>query len=201
MDVKLTVAEGATKNQTIRLRSEETLVGRRQGCHVRIPSSSVSRRHCRLIFRNDYLAVEDLASINGTFVNGQRVRKTKVLRPGDKLQIGCVLFVVKYLLSPEALDRLLAQEQQEEAIDVEPVDVEDVVEAAAASEVVEAEAASDEDLDEAIPVDMAEPTIEVDVVEVKDEDTPDASAMLAKPWDAPSGDHLRDILTKLEKEE
>ena len=62
----LVLERGSSKQQVIRLRSEETIVGRRQGSDLRIPSEQVSRRHCRLSFRDGILLVEDLASSNGT---------------------------------------------------------------------------------------------------------------------------------------
>jgi pSer/pThr/pTyr-binding forkhead associated (FHA) protein len=120
MDVRLTVARGNSKGKTLRLRSPETIVGRAKGCDVRIPSAAVSRRHCRLSFRETYLVVEDLGSANGTFVNGAEIKKQAV-RPGDRLEIGPVLFVVKYQLSAQALEKLRRQED-EELVDVEAVD-------------------------------------------------------------------------------
>ena len=213
MDVKLIVAGGGTKKQAFRLRSQDTLIGRRQGCDVRIPSSSVSRRHCRLFVSEEILAVEDLASVNGTFVNGRRVHKTEFLRPGDQLRVGSILFVVHYELSEKARARLA--ELTEEG-GVGPADIHDA-EGAGSS--------AFQGLEEAIPVDddNAPAALEVDVLE--DEGTPsprkkaakqgkkaksepaddeettvDASALLAKPWKAPAGEHLRDILTKLEDE-
>ena len=51
------------------LRSEETIVGRQRGCDLRIPSPLVSRRHCRLSFRDGCLILEDLASVRATIEN------------------------------------------------------------------------------------------------------------------------------------
>ena len=50
----------------------------------------VSRRHARLKARRGAIVVEDLASINGTFVNGRRLIPylPEVVRDGDQLQIG-----------------------------------------------------------------------------------------------------------------
>jgi pSer/pThr/pTyr-binding forkhead associated (FHA) protein len=62
------------------------LVGRHPGCHVRIASPRVSRRHCCLTLHGDEVLVRDLGSTNGTRINGQRVDES-VLRPGDELSI------------------------------------------------------------------------------------------------------------------
>src|SRR5207244_4199000 len=82
--------------------SEETIVGRRRDCDLRIRSSEVSRRHCLLSFQDGVLHVEDLDSVNGTFVNGVRVSGRQVVRPGDRLDVGPIQFLVEYALSREA---------------------------------------------------------------------------------------------------
>jgi pSer/pThr/pTyr-binding forkhead associated (FHA) protein len=151
MDVKLTIACGSSKGKTLQLRSTETLVGRGSGCDVRIPSSAVSRRHCRLSFRDGYLLVEDLESANGTYVNGAEVKKRPV-RPGDKLEIGPIVFVVKYALSSAALEKLRRREQETaEAIAGDAVDDIPVVDVEAADdEVLDVEAADDQVLDDQV---------------------------------------------------
>jgi pSer/pThr/pTyr-binding forkhead associated (FHA) protein len=102
MNVELVIGNGPGKGKAIRLRSEETIVGRRMGCDLRIPAAAVSRRHCRLSILDKVLMVEDLDSINGTYVNGERIHETRVLQPGDRLQVGPVTFLVKYARSQAA---------------------------------------------------------------------------------------------------
>lgn len=50
----------------------------------------VSRRHARIFKRDDIIVVEDLGSINGTFVNGKRLAPylPEVLNDGDQLLLG-----------------------------------------------------------------------------------------------------------------
>jgi hypothetical protein len=50
----------------------------------------VSRRHARILKRDGLLVVEDLGSINGTFVNGQKLAPylAEVLHHGDTLRLG-----------------------------------------------------------------------------------------------------------------
>jgi hypothetical protein len=59
----------------------------------------VSRRHARISARRSTVVVEDLASINGTFVNGRRLIPylPEVLRDGDQLQIGKISIEVEFL--------------------------------------------------------------------------------------------------------
>ncbi len=96
MIVTLVVQNDADQPQSFRLRSEETIIGRRRGCDIRIPSDEVSRRHCLLSIRAGAVTVEDLASVNGTLVNGRRISGRQLLYPGDRLEVGPVTFLVQY---------------------------------------------------------------------------------------------------------
>lgn len=53
-------------------------------------SKSVSRRHARIFKHDDVVVVEDLGSINGTFINGRRLVPylPENLKTGDTLQLG-----------------------------------------------------------------------------------------------------------------
>jgi hypothetical protein len=66
---------------------EELLIGRLDSCDVVLENPTVSRRHARLIFRDGCWVLQDLASTNGTVVNGVAVGRCE-LRPGDELAVG-----------------------------------------------------------------------------------------------------------------
>jgi hypothetical protein len=55
-------------------------------------AGGVSRRHARILRKDNRLTVEDLGSTNGTFLNGQRLTPylSYALQKGDKLQLGSV---------------------------------------------------------------------------------------------------------------
>lgn len=57
----------------------------------------VSRRHARILKREGTVVVEDLGSINGTFINGKRLAPylPEVLHHGDQLQLGKLLIEVE----------------------------------------------------------------------------------------------------------
>ncbi len=195
MNVRLVIEKGPTKIQKIRLHSQETIVGRQRGCDLRIPSKTVSRRHCLLSFRDGFLTAEDLDSANGTFLNGERIHGKEVVRPGDRLEIGPLVFAVEYQLTQDAIDRLLrgSAEEYEEVEDFEEVQEE-------CTEIVECPPVLDADEDavnsEIIP---AEP--EENAMDVRGE--PGAESVLilddeTQPWQLPDDGELRDILSNLD---
>jgi pSer/pThr/pTyr-binding forkhead associated (FHA) protein len=68
-------------------------VGRATGADFIVDAALVSRLHCRLTAGATALEVVDLASTNGTFVNGERAARA-TLKHGDRLGVGRVdLFV------------------------------------------------------------------------------------------------------------
>ena len=62
-------------------------VGRGPDNDVVIDNLAVSTHHARVFPELDHYVVEDLQSVNGTFVNGQPIQR-KILREGDKIGIG-----------------------------------------------------------------------------------------------------------------
>src|SRR5438876_709075 len=203
MDVRLVVEKGRARVREVRLRREETIVGRQKGSDLRIPSQEVSRRHCILSTQRGYLTVEDLDSANGTFLNGQRAEGKQVVRPGDRLRIGPLTFVVEYQLTQAAIDQLLTND---EAVEVVAADDEEMM-----VELVEEEAtpAPVEFDDEDGPLPMEEKaTVRHEAAE-EDPNAPlplaeDGAEILdmdnnAAPWHLPERDELRDILSELEE--
>ncbi len=152
MDVKLVAHKSGGPPQSFQLKSAETIVGRQKGCGVRIPSGLVSRQHCLLSFKEDLLAVEDLSSANGTFINGRRIAKREFLRPGDKLKVGPVTLLVQYQLTDSAVQRLLQEDETAQTLDhVEVVEEE--------AEEVAVEVLPDEDDTSPLVVEEEEPIL------------------------------------------
>ncbi|WP_193771162.1 ATPase, T2SS/T4P/T4SS family [Candidatus Magnetaquicoccus inordinatus] len=67
---------------------------------LRLDDPFVSRKHCRLDWREGVWWVEDLDSRNGTQVNGEMVMEAKPLNDGDMLRVGDTIFTV-LLHAPE----------------------------------------------------------------------------------------------------
>ncbi len=68
------------------------VVGREADAGVVLTDAAVSRHHARLVFCDGGWTVEDLDSLNGTFVNGVPVRR-RALVNGDRLEMGTSVFV------------------------------------------------------------------------------------------------------------
>lgn len=87
--LELRVVRGPGDGQRLPLRQGENLVGREGGnAHVQLDSVVISRRHVVLYVDGEAVVARDLASRNGTLVNGRRMRGTQLLRVGDRLGIG-----------------------------------------------------------------------------------------------------------------
>lgn len=97
MDYQLVVIRGRSTTQTVKLANGVTIVGRQDGCQLRISSTQVSRRHCQLFEQKGQLIVKDLGSANGTFVNGRKIDEPRPLKPGDELGVGQIKFRVELI--------------------------------------------------------------------------------------------------------
>ena len=67
-------------------------VGRGHECDIRIPADEVSKRHAVLTVEGSSIAIEDLDSTNGTYVNNRRVRARRSLAPGDVIRFESIAF-------------------------------------------------------------------------------------------------------------
>ena len=73
--------------QSIALEREWTRVGRSLAADVRFDDPTVSRRHALIVRQPDGVRVLDDRSLNGVFVNGERV-EWRELRDGDEIVVG-----------------------------------------------------------------------------------------------------------------
>jgi len=69
---------------------QELLIGRDDTCPVVIQDRQVSRYHARLTITPDGVALEDLASKNGTYRNGTLVEEPVILQDGDMIQVAAI---------------------------------------------------------------------------------------------------------------
>ncbi len=85
---RLTVRQGPVPGKVFDLAKDVVTIGRDVNNDVVINDAEVSRNHGRLTSQSGGYLIEDLASTNGTFVNGQRLIGPKLLNPGDVLGLG-----------------------------------------------------------------------------------------------------------------
>jgi hypothetical protein len=67
-------------------------IGRDYASGLRIGDDSVSRVHAELRREGDVWVLRDLGSMNGTWVNGQRLTGAATVRPGDLVTFGRIGF-------------------------------------------------------------------------------------------------------------
>jgi two-component system cell cycle response regulator len=104
----LRVVDGFNAGQVFPLDQRETIIGRGRDCTVRLEDSGVSRRHTRIVHEMDgQYFVEDLGSLNGTYVSSQKVTRQK-LNTGDRVQIGPNVSL-SFSVIDEAEERLAKQ--------------------------------------------------------------------------------------------
>jgi diguanylate cyclase (GGDEF)-like protein len=136
----LTMLEGEDASRSWTLGDKPLVLGRDLGCDIALADAKSSRRHARIQWINHdnrtalpEVWLEDLASTNGTWVNGRRVDEPVRLYERDKVVIGHSLFgfalhldeqleqlrrmvqrattdSLTALLNGEALDRVLRRE-------------------------------------------------------------------------------------------
>lgn len=70
------------------LRTLPVVIGRNPPADLILEGPTVSRRHCRLELRDGRLSLTDLASTNGTFVNGVRLTEAAALEDGATIGVG-----------------------------------------------------------------------------------------------------------------
>jgi pSer/pThr/pTyr-binding forkhead associated (FHA) protein len=86
----LTVPPDAKRVEITR---NEAILGRHSRADVRLALPEISRRHCRFNFDGQW-HVTDLQSLNGVWVNGERVHEA-VVYDGDHLRLGCCVLTIE----------------------------------------------------------------------------------------------------------
>jgi pSer/pThr/pTyr-binding forkhead associated (FHA) protein len=99
---ELIIQTGKHQGKKIDLAGLDCIIGRHEGCKIRIASGDVSKQHCRLRHKDDGLYAMDLGSRNGTFINDVALSGETPLQPGDLLRVGPMTFLVSQTKSAPA---------------------------------------------------------------------------------------------------
>lgn len=83
----LIILRGPNSGARFLLDADTTTVGRRPRADIFLDDVTVSRRHAEFIRTDQGFLVRDVGSLNGTYVNRQRV-ETQALSDGDEVQVG-----------------------------------------------------------------------------------------------------------------
>ena len=85
----LIVLSGRSVGKMFKLPPGELTLGRSLECDVRLDDEGVSRSHLKLSRDNDGFVIVDLDSTNGTYVNGSKIHRERLV-DGDRVQVGSV---------------------------------------------------------------------------------------------------------------
>jgi FHA domain len=78
---------GGRAGETFVITGDQSRIGRSPEAEVFLDDVTVSRNHALLVRRRDGVYIDDLGSLNGTYVNRKRIESHK-LQDGDELQVG-----------------------------------------------------------------------------------------------------------------
>jgi DNA-binding winged helix-turn-helix (wHTH) protein len=92
------------QDREIALREGENVIGRSDEAVVWINSSTVSRRHARILVEAGQATLEDLESRNGTYLRGERIHVPSPLADGDEMRLGGVFLVFRSFPAAESTD-------------------------------------------------------------------------------------------------
>jgi two-component system, cell cycle response regulator len=77
-------------------------LGRDPSVELPLHDEGISRRHCRVLRREDKFIIEDLGSTNGTLLNGEAIAaEAALLAPGDRIYLGACVVKFTYADSLE----------------------------------------------------------------------------------------------------
>lgn len=109
---KLVATRGKFARQSWVIERTPLVIGREADCDIILNDPKISRQHVRLTQTADgRFQVEDLESRNGTWVNGMRLKGSRLLEDGDELDLARMVTIV--FVASEITEPLAPEEIQE----------------------------------------------------------------------------------------
>lgn len=84
----LEVVVGVHRGKRFRLVRPDVRVGRGPDTQIQFPDRTVSRRHCRIFWKDGGWWIDDVGSRNGTVLNGAMVSEPSLMTEGDLVWLG-----------------------------------------------------------------------------------------------------------------
>ena len=99
MDIVLVVTAGPDRGLEFQLKSGRTIIGRK-GTDFGLNDPEISRHHCLIEVRDQFVNLKDLDSTNGTFFENERVRAA-FLQDGAEFRVGTSTIRISIRPRPE----------------------------------------------------------------------------------------------------
>lgn len=107
----IVLTSGYDKGTSFKLTEGRNIIGRAPDCNIRLKDPWISRNHAEIIFENGKYFLEDLASVNGTYLNGQKISRAEI-KHKDNIYFGktSAIFFISELaeIDEESAHNLLA---------------------------------------------------------------------------------------------
>ena len=115
IDWFLEAVADANREWKVVVETDPFIVGRDDGCELKLIDKRISRRHFEIRRGGDLIWIRDLESTNGTFVNNKKIKQAELLEPGDIISIGKFKFCIKNAKSTTAsiADKTYSMESME----------------------------------------------------------------------------------------
>ena len=94
--LKLAIVGGDAKRADVEIKKLPATIGRAREATITLPHTLVSRKHCEIFMQENQLFVKDLKSLNGTYVNNEKISKPTAIPSGQLLTLGNVTFRALY---------------------------------------------------------------------------------------------------------
>jgi phosphoserine phosphatase RsbU/P len=93
--IQLTLYQPNQAPNRLTVQGPRVTMGRADDCRLPIKDRYLSRHHAEILWTDGGWVVNDAGSVNGTFVNGERIQRAVPIRVGDRITLGDTELVVE----------------------------------------------------------------------------------------------------------